>query len=151
MNQMNGVWLQGRMVSDPELKVLSADNQVCKFRMVFNRRRRDEGGNYQNVEESYWDVEVWGWMAGKAANLAKGSPILVMGRMGVDSWKDRETGAPRSKPLIKCDAVYVDLGGVRDIESGRGFLSLSWGKDRPAAVDNGVEQMVGQSWNEDPF
>lgn len=154
MDHTNALTLQGRIVTEPELRIFDNDKKVCKFRFCHQVRRRLESGTYETVYEAYYDVEVWGHPAMKVAQLPKAAPVLVLGRLWSDEWNDRETGAKRSKPIIKADAVFIDLYGIRDVESGQGYLNLSWGrKDRTPPVPTGLEKGIGNggAWDEEPF
>ena len=150
MDNTNQLTLIGRIVSDPKLRIFDSGNQRVEFRICFDRRKRNDAGTYETTYEAYYDVEAWSNLAAKVAQLPKGVKVAVIGQLWEDTWNDRETGAKRSKPLLKADMVLVDLFPIREIESRRGFLALSWGRpERAEVADLGAE--VGKNWDQEPF
>ena len=60
------------------------------------------GVNYGQVDETtFVDVTLWGRTAEVAGEyLSKGSPVLIEGRLKLDSWEDKE-GQKRSKLTVR--------------------------------------------------
>ena len=105
MASLNKVFLLGNLVRDPDLRGLPSGQSVCELRMAVSRRYR--GGNGQDVEETcFVDVVVWGNSAKNCKQyLAKGSQVMVEGRLQLDQWEDRNGGGTRSRLRVVAEQV----------------------------------------------
>jgi len=111
---LNTVTLVGRAGRDPEVKYFESGSVVCNLTLAVDRRRKNSD------EPDWFDLEIWGKTAEVAANyVRKGSLIGVSGVLKFDYWKDRSTGADRSKPVVRVDRLEL-LGSKRDNEGGQG-------------------------------
>ena len=107
---INSVTLVGRAGRDPEVKYFESGTVVANLTMAVNRRNRDD-------EPDWFNLEIWGKQAQVAADyVKKGSLIGITGSFKLDSWKDRNTGEERSKPVVRVDRLEL-LGSKRDSES----------------------------------
>lgn len=108
---LNSVTLVGRVGGDPDVKYFESGSVVCNLTLAVNRRSR-------NTEQPDWfNLELWGKQAEVAANyVRKGSLIGVSGALKFEYWKDRNTGANRSKPVIRVERLDL-LGSKRDNEA----------------------------------
>jgi single-strand DNA-binding protein len=105
----NRIVMVGNLTRDPEYKQLANGQAVCRLGMASNRsfKNRQTGATVQEV--CYVDVDVWGAQAETCRQyLAKGRPVLIEGRLKLDTWQDAQ-GANRSKHSIAADRV-VFLG-----------------------------------------
>ncbi len=105
----NRVIMIGNLTRDPDYKQLASGQAVCKLGLATNRsfRNRQTGDMIQEV--CYVDVDVWGAQAESCRQyLQKGRPILVEGRLKLDTWQDAN-GQNRSRHSIVADRV-VFLG-----------------------------------------
>ena len=100
------VTLVGRVGGNPEVnQVTVRDEQttVAKLTLAVNKRSRDK-------EESpnWFNLELWGRTAEVAREyVRKGSQIGVTGTLRIDTWKDRNTGDDRSKPVIRVSRLEL--------------------------------------------
>ena len=114
MNHMNVTIIQGNLTKDPEFKDFGT-SKVSKFTVASNRKFKD-------IEEvCFLEVECWGYLADNVNNyLKKGSPVLVEGRLKLDTWVTNGEGDPagkkRSKHLVVANKV-VFLARKKDSES----------------------------------
>lgn len=109
---VNVVTLVGRAGVDPDVRYFESGSVVCNFTIAVNRRRRNSD------EPDWFNLEIWGKTAEVAANyVRKGSLVGVTGALKIDHWKDRSTGADRSKPVIRVERLEL-LGSKRDNEAG---------------------------------
>ena len=105
MASLNKVFLLGNLTRDPDLRGLPSGQSVCELGIAVSRRFI--GSNGQEVEDTcFVDVVVWG----KAANnckqyLAKGSQVMVEGRLQLDRWEDRNGGGQRTKLRVVAEQV----------------------------------------------
>ncbi|RMD78588.1 MAG: single-stranded DNA-binding protein [Lentisphaerae bacterium] len=106
MASLNRVFLAGNLTRDPEARRLPSGNVVCTLGLAINRRYRN-GSTGELVEETtFVNVDVWGNQAAFCRDyLRKGSPVLVEGRLRLDTWEDRNTGAKRSRLMVVADRV----------------------------------------------
>lgn len=115
---VNVVTLVGRVGGDPEVKYFESGSVVCNMTLAVRRRSsRDD-------QPDWFNLELWGKNAEIAANyVRKGSLIGISGALKLEHWQDRNTGAARSKPVIRVDRLDL-LGSRRDNEA-----SMSYSND----------------------
>ena len=107
---INSVTLVGRAGRDPEVRYFESGTVVANLTMAVNRRSRED-------EPDWFNLEIWGKQAQVAADyVKKGSLIGVTGSFKLDSWKDRNTGEDRNKPVVRVDRLEL-LGSKRDSEN----------------------------------
>ena len=107
---INSVTLVGRAGRDPEVRYFESGTVVANLTMAVNRRNR-------NDEPDWFNLEIWGKQAQVAADyVKKGSLIGITGSFKLDSWKDRNTGGDRNKPVVRVDRLEL-LGSKRDAEN----------------------------------
>ena len=107
---INSVTLVGRAGRDPEVKYFESGTVVANLTMAVNRRNK-------NDEPDWFNLEIWGKQAQVAADyVKKGSLIGITGSFKLDSWKDRNTGETRNKPVVRVDRLEL-LGSKRDSEN----------------------------------
>ncbi len=114
MPSMNKVFLAGNLTRNPELRYTPGGTAVAQFGMAVNRRFRNRDGATQE-EVAFIDIETWGRQAETASEyLSKGSPVLIEGRLKLDSWESKETGERRSKLRVVGERVQFLGGRPRD-------------------------------------
>ena len=107
---INSVTLVGRAGRNPEVRYFESGTVVANLTMAVNRRNRDD-------EPDWFNLEIWGKQAQVAADyVKKGSLIGITGSFKMDSWKDRNTGEDRNKPVVRVDRLEL-LGSKRDSEN----------------------------------
>ena len=107
---INSVTLVGRAGRDPEVRYFESGTVVANLTMAVNRRNRDD-------EPDWFNLEIWGKQAQVAADyVKKGSLIGITGSFKMDSWKDRNTGEDRNKPVVRVDRLEL-LGSKKDSEN----------------------------------
>ncbi|MGI0486178.1 single-stranded DNA-binding protein [Pantanalinema rosaneae CENA516] len=108
---LNSVTLVGRVGGEPDVKYFESGSVVCTLTLAVNRFSR-------NQEQPDWfNLELWGRTAEVAANyVRKGSLIGVSGSLKFEYWRDRNTGANRSKPVIRVERMEL-LGSKRDSDA----------------------------------
>ena len=126
MLELNKVLMVGNLTRDPEVKMTTGGNSVAKLGLAVNRRRFNRETGQSSEETMFIDADAWGRQAEFCQKyLAKGRRIFIEGRLQQDTWKDRETGANRSK--IKIVADRVQFADPKPPEGGGGEVP------RPAA------------------
>lgn len=90
----NKITVVGNLGKDPELRYTPQGNAVCNFSVATNEKRRDKGGDFQDVT-TWFRITLWGKQAENASKyLTKGSPIYVEGRLRVEEWSDKDGKTP---------------------------------------------------------
>lgn len=108
MANYNRVILVGRLTRDVELKYTQSGLAVTDVGLAVSDRRKSQSGEW--VEETtFVDVTLWGRTAEVASEyLSKGSPILIEGRLKLDTWET--DGQKRSKLRVVGERMQM-LGG----------------------------------------
>ncbi|NLS95547.1 MAG: single-stranded DNA-binding protein [Planctomycetaceae bacterium] len=106
MASFNRVILMGNLTRDPEIRYTSGGTAVCDIGLAVNDRRKGADGQW--VEETtFVDVTLWGRTAEVAGEyLAKGSPVLIEGRLKLDTWQTND-GQKRSKLHVVCERMQM--------------------------------------------
>jgi single-strand DNA-binding protein len=125
MPYLNRYSFVGNLTKAPELRFQpTGDKQaLCLLNVAINRDSRDESGEKRTHTTYINDIEVWGPSGEACAHfLTQGSMVLVEGRMDVDQWQDKQTGAKRSRMKVVAENVQFlkikrpDEGGDRGPE-----------------------------------
>ncbi len=127
MASFNRVILVGNLTRDPELRYIQSGMAVSEIGLAVNDRRKTATGEWVD-ETTFVDVTLWGRTAETASEyLTKGSPLLVEGRLKLDTWE--KDGQKRSKLRVVCERMQM-LGGRGG--QGGGAPGASQGGSRPA-------------------
>ena len=95
MASFNRVILVGNVTRDIELRYTPGGLAVTDLGLAVNDRRKNQAGEWVD-ETTFLDVTLWGRQAEVASEyLSKGSPVLVEGRLKLDTWE--QEGQKRSK------------------------------------------------------
>lgn len=102
MPDLNKVLLMGRLTRDPQSRTTPSGQSVCELSLAVNRSYKH--GEQQRDETCFVNVTVWGRSADACAKcLAKGSLVLVEGRLKLDQWE--KDGQKRSKLGVVAEGV----------------------------------------------
>jgi single-strand DNA-binding protein len=94
------------------------DQEVIKFRLASNSRRRTADGTWEPGNSLFVTVNCWSRLVtGVGAALGKGSPVIVVGHLYTSEYEDRD-GVRRSSVEMRANSVGPDLARciVRIIE-----------------------------------
>lgn len=98
MASFNKVILLGNLTRDPQVRYTPSGAAVAEIGLAVNRYWFDKQTNSRREETTFVDVTLWGREAEVAGEyLAKGRPVLIEGRLQLDTWDDKTTGQKRSK------------------------------------------------------
>jgi single-strand DNA-binding protein len=98
----------GNVVNDPKRRRVG-DQEVLKFRVASNSRRRAADGSWEPGTTLFVTVNCWGRLvSGVGASLGKGSPVIVSGHVYTSEYEDRD-GNQRSTLEMRAIAVGPDL------------------------------------------
>lgn len=85
---------------------------VCNFSVRFDYQVKTGNDEQPYTDKGgFWsDIEIWGKQADSFYRLCdKGARVLVIGDQVEQTWQDKDTGAERSKLIIKATRVYLAL------------------------------------------
>jgi len=97
----------GNIVTDPVHRRVG-DQQVTKFRVASNSRRRMPDGSWEAGNSLFVNVNCWGRLVTGASALVKGDPGVVVGHLYTSEYDDRE-GNRRSSIELRAHAIGPDL------------------------------------------
>lgn len=118
MASYNRIIIMGNLTRDPEYKQLQSGQSVCRLGVASNRQFKNKQTGSVAQEVCFVDVDVWGAQAESCNQfLQKGRPVLIEGRLKLDSWQDND-GNKRSKHSIVADRVtFLSGSSAQDEDS----------------------------------
>ena len=139
MANFNKVILLGNLTRDPEVRYTPKGTAVAEVGLAINRFIPASDGGEKREETTFVDVTLWGRTAEIAGEyLKKGRPVLIEGRLQLDTWDDKTSGQKRSKLKVVGESMQLlggkpgGGGGDVDVEEGSaGERSSS--RPRPSA------------------
>lgn len=164
MASFNKVILVGNLTRDPQVKYTAGGTAVTEIGLAVNRQWFDKQSNTRKDETTFVDVTLWGRTAEIAGEyLAKGRPVLIEGRLQLDTWDDRESGQKRSKLRVVGENMTMlgsrgegggggggGAGGGGG--GGRGFTPRDAGSQEPPADFGSYDEPSGGGSPDDvPF
>jgi single-strand DNA-binding protein len=101
----------GHIVNDLQRRKVG-DQEVVKFRVASNSRRRTGDGSWEPGNSLFITVNCWGKLVtGVGAALGKGAPVIVVGHVFTSEYEDRD-GIRRSSLEMRATSVGPDLSRV---------------------------------------
>ena len=103
---VNRVELIGWLGGEPTQRFLPSGVGVSDFNLA-TKRIGGKGDNGEwNYETEWTTVEAWDTLGDICQDrLHKGSRVRVIGSLQTRSWEDKESGARRSKTVVRADDV----------------------------------------------
>ena len=102
---MNKIILTGRIANDLELKATTTGKSICEFRIATNRPVTRDG---EKVAD-FINCRVWNKSAENLVKYqTKGNLIAVIGRLQVDSYKDKDGNNRYSNYVLVEDLEYLE-------------------------------------------
>lgn len=94
---MNKYLAIARLTRDPEMRALQSGSNVAQFGIAISDRKKDTTGEWID-DPIFWDCEAWNGTAEFIVNhLQKGDPVVLEGRIKLETWTDKATEQKRSK------------------------------------------------------
>ncbi|HJU82615.1 MAG TPA: single-stranded DNA-binding protein, partial [Holophagaceae bacterium] len=113
---LNKVILIGNLGRDPELKMTTSGQQVCRFSLATTETWKNQQGEKQSKTE-WHNIVIWGKQAEVAEKyLRKGKQVMIEGRIQYREYQD-QAGVKKTACDIRCDN-FVMLGSRGDGEGG---------------------------------
>ena len=108
---INTINLVGRAGREPDVRYFESGSTVANFTLAVNRISRGD-------EPDWFNLEIWGKQAQIAADyVKKGSLVGITGSFKIDSWKDKNTGEDRFKPVVRVDRLNL-LSSRKETDNG---------------------------------
>jgi single-strand DNA-binding protein len=128
----------GNIVTKPDRKRVG-DQELIKFRVASNSRRRTADGNWEPGNSFFVTVNCWGKLVtGVGAALGKGDPVVVVGYVHTSEYEDKE-GVRRSSVEVRATSVGPDLARcIARIETRRHPGTSDDGQASAESADEGT-------------
>jgi len=98
----------GHIVNDLQRRKVG-DQEVIKFRVASNSRRRTGDGSWEPGNSLFITVNCWGKLVtGVGAAFGKGAPVIVVGHVYTSEYEDRD-GNRRSSLEMRATSVGPDV------------------------------------------
>lgn len=111
MASFNKVILVGNLTRDPELRYTPKGTAIAKIGLAVNHKWKNEAGELKE-EVTFVDVDAFGKQAETIGQyLKKGRPILIEGRLRLETWDDKQTNQKRSRMGVVLESFqFLDSG-----------------------------------------
>lgn len=122
---LNKVFLQGRLVADPELRHTQQGTPVASYRLAVDRDYKSKDSNAQNTD--FVNIVSWRNTAEFVCKyFTKGRMMLVEGRLQMRSYTDKDSNR-RTAAEIVTDNVYFCDSRKDESSADSGLLQESAG------------------------
>lgn len=105
MDDINNVVITGNLTKDAELFDMDNNRQVMSCNIAINRSYTTQNGDDKKSVCFVKTVTFGNNLNKLSPYLLKGRHVLVSGRLNMESWKDKDTGAPRNTISIITDNI----------------------------------------------
>src|SRR5262245_28287287 len=157
----NSITISGNITREPEMRYTPSGVSKVTFGVAVNRSWRNQNTQEWEEQTSFFNVVAWRQLAENVgASLAKGSRVIVSGRLEQRSW-ETDQGEKRSIVEIVADDIAASLrfatAEVHKVErsgpsDGGGGGGGGGGGQRPAPVGGGSGGSNSyDDYGEEPF
>ncbi|MBZ9578344.1 single-stranded DNA-binding protein [Patescibacteria group bacterium] len=139
---LNKVILVGRLVASPEMRSTPSGQSVCSFRLATNRIWTDQKTGQRQEKTEYHNIVLWQRLA-EIANqfLAKGSLVLIEGRIQTRSWQD-SSGNKRFRSEVVAERMQLGPKAAGKIIPGEGVTGQKPSKkEEIPIIEEGEEEI----------
>lgn len=85
------VTLRGRLGRDPELRFTKSGKAVASMNVVTDRRAKNQQGDWESVDTTWWRVTCWDQLAEHVAeSFVKGDPVIVVGSASMQEYQTKD-------------------------------------------------------------
>jgi single-strand DNA-binding protein len=146
MASLNKVLLMGNLTRQPELRYTNSGAAVCEFGLAMSRRFTTNG--QERDEVCFVDIIVWGKQAENVNRyLEKGSSAFVEGRLILDQWEDKQSGAKRSRIRVTAERVQF-MSRRNDSSGGQQGGYQQTGQQQDSGYNNPPPASQGQGFQQ---
>jgi single-strand DNA-binding protein len=156
MASYNRVILIGNLTRDPELRYTPKGTAIARIGMAMNRSWKSDSGEARD-ETTFVDVDAFGRQAEVIAQyMRKGRPLMIEGRLRLDSWDDKNSGQKRNQLRVVLEQfTFLDSGGQRGDGGSDPFQSAaptsSSPKPQASSPDTGSSEPFAGDDDDVPF
>ena len=103
---LNKIILMGRLAREPELKRTTSGTAVTSFSLAVDRDFKSQSGE----KETDWiDCVAWRGTAETVCKyFTKGRMMIVVGRLQIRDWTDKDGGKRRSAEVVADNVYFAD-------------------------------------------
>ena len=103
---LNKIILMGRLAREPELKRTASGTEVTSFSLAVDRDFKSQSGE----KETDWiDCVAWRGTAETVCKyFTKGRMMIVVGRLQIRDWTDKDGGKRRSAEVVADNVYFAD-------------------------------------------
>ena len=143
MSNTNVVVISGNLGADVESSATGGGTMVANIRIAVNKHSPDGQGGF-NTKTSWVSVKSFGPIAERMiGKLSKGSKVIITGELEEEVWKDKQSGANRSKLVVIANS-YESLSGAANAKQNQGQFaqqnSQKQGRQNNGGQNNGYQQ-----------
>jgi len=132
----NKIILVGNLGKDPELRYTPQGDAVCTFSIATNEKKKDKSGEYQSVV-TWFKITLWRKTAEAAAKyLVKGKEVFIEGRLGIETWTDRDGVERQTLAVTATDMQFIGSRSDGDREPSQAEAAGSYQTPAPATDDD---------------
>ena len=104
----------GNLVFEPDFGVTANGISRCKMRIACNERKKVDG-EWVDGDTSFFDIIVWRGLADAAGdNFKKGQSILVVGKVKISKYEDKN-GVERHSVEILAEEIAAVVKGSKAV------------------------------------
>ena len=104
MSSLNQITIVGNCGADPELRYSPSGVPICNFNVAVNDPKKVKEEWVDNTE--WFRIICFNKVAEMVNNkIAKGQPVLVVGKLKLSRWEDKNTGEKRASLEILANKV----------------------------------------------
>ena len=127
MNDLNRIFLTGRLTADPVFKTVGQSN-VSEFSLAVNRKFKGDADTVKQSTE-FIAIEAWGNQATAVRDyLTKGRQVLLEGELHINQWED--ASGKHSRPVVKASNIQFLGNGKPEAQAQTAARSELGGRDR---------------------
>lgn len=142
---MNKIILMGRLVRDPEVRVVQSNNtKVAGFSIAVNRKYKKQG----EAEADFFNCTAFGKNADFVENyLKQGTKILVTGRVQNESYTNKEGQKVYATKIMVDEMEFAESKSASSISNQGGYQP----QPQPQAQGDGFMNIPTGMVDELPF
>jgi len=123
------VIIMGHLTRDPEVRFTQGGMGICNFALAVNERFKGSDGEWQD-RATFVEVTMFGKRGEAFAKFHRnGSAAFIEGKLRLDQWDDKQTGAKRSKLFVVADSFEFVNGAEKKEKSSQGGAQDDYGPD----------------------
>lgn len=150
MPSFNRTIIVGHLTRDPALKNLQGGSTLAEFGIACNRKYKTSSGE-QREDVLFIDCTAFGKTSEIINQYSKkGDAMLVEGRLKLDQWDDKQTGAKRSKISLIVENFQF-IGGQKTGDDAPPERQSRGPSQRPPAQSEPPYQPTGLDDSDIPF